>query len=146
MKANKFLHFAAIMAALLAMTLCSGPAISAQTAAGGTIEGQVRGPGEVAVPGARVVLFNPRTRTRKETWSDEAGKYIFRDVAPGEYRVIVMIVGFRPSLLGPVEVKSGKPAELNATLALALPGAHHTGCPDDCIPTVWGATPRLQMQ
>ena len=122
MKANKFLHFAAIMAALLAMTLCSGPAISAQTAAGGTIEGKVRGPGEVAVPGARVVLFNPRTRTRKETWSDEAGKYIFRDVAPGEYRVIVMIVGFRPSLLGPVEVKSGKPAELNATLALALPG------------------------
>jgi Carboxypeptidase regulatory-like domain len=122
MKARKFLYFAGTLAVLLAMTLWTVPAASAQTAAGGTIEGQVQGPGQVAVPGARVVLFNPQTRTRKETWSDETGKYVFRDVAPGEYRVIVMIVGFRPSLLGRVEVKADKPAELNATLALAMPG------------------------
>lgn len=122
MRARKFLCFSAISAAILAMTFWFCPSLSAQTVAGGTVEGQILGPGNVAVPGARVVLFNPQTRTRKETWSDEAGKYIFRNVKPGQYRVIVMIVGFRPSLLGPVEVKDGQPSALNATLALAQPG------------------------
>jgi hypothetical protein len=122
MRQKGILHLAGILAALVALMLSISPAAIAQTATGGSIEGQVRGPGEVAVPGARVVLFNPRTRARKETWSDETGKYVFKNVAPGEYRVIVMIVGFRPELLGPIEVKAGKPAELNATLALAMPG------------------------
>ncbi len=122
MRAIRFLYWTGMLAAVLAMALCGAPPARAQTAAGGTVEGEVRGPGEVAVPGARVILFNPQTRQRKQTWSDETGKYIFRDVAPGEYRVIVMILGFRPSLLGPVTVTVGKPAALNATLALAKPG------------------------
>jgi Carboxypeptidase regulatory-like domain len=122
MRAKKLLYFAVILAAMLAMTLSMGPGARAQTAAGGTVEGLVRGPGEVAVPGARVVLFNMQTRERKQTWSDETGKYVFRDVAPGEYRVIVMILGFRSSLLGPVTVTAGKPSALDATLALAMPG------------------------
>ena len=33
-----------------------------------------------------------------------------------------MIVGFRPSMLGPVDVTAGKSSALNATLALARPG------------------------
>jgi Carboxypeptidase regulatory-like domain len=122
MRAKKLLYFAGILAATLAMALSMGPGARAQTAAGGTVEGQVRGPGEVAVPGARVVLFNLQTRERKQTWSDDTGKYVFSDVAPGEYRVIVMILGFRPSLLGPVTVTAGKSSPLNATLALAVPG------------------------
>ncbi|HET9180179.1 MAG TPA: carboxypeptidase regulatory-like domain-containing protein [Terriglobia bacterium] len=122
MRAKTFLYGAGILAVMLAITLCTGPAAMAQTAAGGTVEGQVLGPGEVPVPGARVVLFNPQTRERKQTWSDEAGKYVFSSVAPGEYRVIVVILGFRPSLLGPVTVTAGKPLTLNATLTLGVPG------------------------
>jgi len=122
MRAKYFLCVAGMLAVVLAMALCTSPLARAQTASGGTVEGEVRGPGGVAVPGARVILFNPQTRQRKQTWSDETGKYVFRSVAPGEYRVIVMILGFRPSLLGPVEVKAGKSAELNATLALGMPG------------------------
>ncbi|MGA8184791.1 MAG: carboxypeptidase-like regulatory domain-containing protein, partial [Terriglobia bacterium] len=122
MRAKNFLYLTGMLAAVLAMALCVAPPARAQTAAGGTVEGEVHGPGEVAVPGARVILFNPQTRQRKQTWSDETGKYIFRDVAPGEYRVIVMILGFRPALLGPVTVTAGKPVALNATLALAKPG------------------------
>src|SRR5690348_12962162 len=122
MRAKTFLYSAGLMAAMLAMTLCTGRAASAQTAGGGTVEGQVLGPGDVPVPGARVLLFNPQTRERKQTWSDEAGKYDFNGVAPGEYRVIVVILGFRPSLLGPVTVTAAKPVTLNATLTLAVPG------------------------
>ena len=122
MNAKNFLYLTGMLAAVLAMALCISRPARAQTAAGGTVEGEVRGPGEVAVPGARVILFNPQTRQRKQTWSDDTGKYTFKDVAPGEYRVIVMILGFRPSLLGPVTVTAGKPVALNATLALARPG------------------------
>src|SRR5690242_988568 len=122
MRAKTFLYCAGLMAAMLAMTFCTGPAASAQTAGGGTVEGQVLGPGQVPVPGARVVLFNPQTRQREQTWSDETGKYVFSGVAPGEYRVIVVILGFRQSLLGPVAVTAAKPLTLNATLTLAMPG------------------------
>src|SRR5579884_1805270 len=106
----------------MALTLLIYPALKAQAPAGGVVEGQVSGPGNVAVPGARVILFNMQTRAREMTWPDESGHFVFTNVPPGEYRVIVTIVGFRPSLLGPVEVTQGKPAAVNATLALARPG------------------------
>ena len=111
----------AALVAMLSMCLPAG-AQKPSDSPGGVVMGEVSGPGKVAVPGARIVLFNIQTRARKETWSDEAGHYVFRDVPPGEYRVIVMIVGFRPSLLGPMQVTAGKPSSLDATLALAMPG------------------------
>jgi Carboxypeptidase regulatory-like domain len=110
--------------ALVPLLLTCSPVtlLAATGSPAGVVMGKVSGPGNVAVPGARVVLFNFRTRPRRETWSDEAGNYVFRDVPPGEYRVIVMIVGFRPSLLGPVQVTAGKSSPLNVILALARPG------------------------
>src|SRR5579884_2329483 len=59
---------------LLAALFLSGN-ICAQPASGGTITGHVEGPGGISVPGARVLLVNPATRQRKETWSDEAGNF-----------------------------------------------------------------------
>ncbi|MGH9398482.1 MAG: carboxypeptidase regulatory-like domain-containing protein [Terriglobia bacterium] len=88
---------------------------------GGTLTGQVSGPGNVPVPGARVILFNPQTRSRKETWSDSSGNYTFTGVPAGQYRVVVMLVGFRPSLLGPVDIPAGASMRVNASLALAQP-------------------------
>lgn len=125
MRGNKFQRFSKVLIVAVLPMLLIFPSVALRAATGspgGVVMGKVSGPGNVAVPGARVVLFNFRTRTRRETWSDEAGNYIFRDVPAGEYRVIVMIVGFKPSLLGPVEVTPAKPSALNATLALALPG------------------------
>ena len=122
---TKFLLLTGILAvALVPILLTCLPAIAQTTSSGpgGAVTGKVSGPGSVAVPGARIVLFNFQTRVRKETWTDEAGNYVFKDVPPGEYRMVVMIVGFRPSILGPVEVKVGKPVAMNATLSLAMPG------------------------
>jgi len=125
MRAGKLLRSAGVLVVTIVATFSMCLPAGAQkpsSSPGGEVMGKVSGPGKVAVPGARVVLFNIQTRARKETWSDEAGHYLFRDVPPGEYRVIVMIVGFRPSLLGPMEVTAGKPSAVNATLALAMPG------------------------
>jgi Carboxypeptidase regulatory-like domain len=125
MKSDRLLRFTAVLVAALASTLLMCVSVTLKAVPDnpvGVVMGKVSGPGNVPVPGARVALFNPRTRARRETWSDEAGNYIFRDVPPGEYRVIVMIIGFSPSLLGPVDVTVGKSSALNATLALARPG------------------------
>ena len=86
MKAGKFLHFTGVLAvALVPMLLMCQPVTSlAASNPGGVVMGKVSGHRNAAVPGARDVLFNFRTRTRRETWSDEAGNYVFRDVPPGE--------------------------------------------------------------
>ncbi|MGH9468874.1 MAG: carboxypeptidase regulatory-like domain-containing protein [Terriglobia bacterium] len=89
---------------------------------GVAISGHIAGPGGVAVPGARIILFNTQTRQRKETWSDSAGNYTFANVPPGQYRLVVMLVGFRPQILGPIQVAAGKSEKLDASLALAQPG------------------------
>lgn len=125
MRRSSCLPFSGILfAALLPFLLMCLPAAvrAASAAPGGVVTGRVSGPGNVAVPGARVVLFNLQTRTPRETWSNQSGHYVFRNVPPGEYRVFVRIVGFRPSFLGPVKVTAGKPSALNATLALAGAG------------------------
>ncbi|MGH9451828.1 MAG: carboxypeptidase regulatory-like domain-containing protein, partial [Terriglobia bacterium] len=117
-----------LTAAVLCILAC--PLAQAQSgvlppsAAGGTLRGHVSGPGNVAVPGATVILFNTRTRSRKETWTDSTGEYTFAGVPPGEYRVVVMLVGFRPTLLGPIDLS--KSLQLNTTLEIAQPGEAST--------------------
>lgn len=115
-----------LAAAFLLLLAGFAPRLQAQPPTGGTVTGKVTGPGGVLVPGARIILFNTQTHARKETWSDTSGGYIFSDVSPGEYRVVIVLVGFRPSVLGPIQVSEGKASSLNAALALAMPGERST--------------------
>ncbi len=84
-----------------------------------TVSGHVRGPGGVSVPGATVLLVNPQTGERKETWSDESGNYAFRNVPPGTYRLEVSLVGFGTDVREPVPVTTGQPLTVNVKLTLA---------------------------
>jgi trimeric autotransporter adhesin len=111
-----------VAAALIVLACLPAATVNAQLSAGATLKGHVAGPGGVSVPGARVILFNPQTRRRKETWTDAAGNYVFTNISPGSYRLVVVLVGFRPTMEGPVTVQAGGPAEENATLALLMPG------------------------
>jgi hypothetical protein len=83
--------------------------------------GHVRGPGGVSVPGATVQLANPQTGERKETWTDESGNYTFSGLNPGDYRLEVSLVGFRPDSRDPVPVTPGKELTVNVALVFALP-------------------------
>lgn len=106
----------------LILLFATAVGLCAQAPVLSSIKGHVTGPGGIAVPGARVFLVNPRTRQRKETWTDAAGNYVFASVSPGTYRIFVILVGFRPAMKGPFTVEPGKPAAEGATLALAMPG------------------------
>lgn len=106
----------------VAFLLIQPLALHAQSPAAGTVTGEVEGPGNVPVPGARVILFDPETRSRKETWTDSAGRYAFEGVPAGRYRIVITLIGFRPSLSGEVDVIAGKVTRQNGTLSIAAPG------------------------
>ena len=76
------------LAPILALLAGLSPAkLDAQVGSTGTVAGHVRGPGGVSVPGATVVLTNPQSGERKETWTDEAGNYVFNGLTPGNYKL-----------------------------------------------------------
>src|ERR1051326_1921811 len=84
----------------------------------GTITGHVRGPGNVPVPGATVLLVDAKTGERKETWSDEAGNYAVSGIAPGTYKLEVSLVGFRPDVREPIPIAAGKALRVNVALVM----------------------------
>lgn len=103
-----------ILSAGLAVELC------AQVPAGGAISGHVRGPGDVAVPGATVQLENPQTGARKTTWTDAEGNYSIAGVAPGTYRLKVSLVGFRDDVREPIPIVAGRALKVNVALVMAF--------------------------
>ena len=78
----------------------------------------MRGPGGVPVPGATVLLLDPATGLRKETWSDETGRFLLQGVAEATYRLEVSLVGFKTVTREPISVTAAGPATLNVDLAL----------------------------
>ncbi|HKS97624.1 MAG TPA: carboxypeptidase-like regulatory domain-containing protein, partial [Terriglobia bacterium] len=95
---------------------------STENAATGTLTGHVRGPGDVAVPGATVELVNSQTGERKETWTDAAGNYTFTGIPPGTYKLQVSLLGFQTDVREPVPVTAGKALKVNSALVLTQPG------------------------
>ncbi len=90
-------------------------------AGAGTLTGHVRGPGGVSVPGATVVLINPQSGERKETWTDEAGNYAFNALTPGSYKLEVSLIGFQPDAREPIPVTEGKSLKVNVALTINMP-------------------------
>jgi trimeric autotransporter adhesin len=95
----------------------------------GSVSGHVRGPGGVAVPGATILLLDPQTGTRKQTWTDESGNYVLRGVPPGSYKLEVSLVGFGTDVHEPLTVAAGKTLSADAALALETSAATATPTP-----------------
>ncbi|HEV2494902.1 MAG TPA: TonB-dependent receptor [Terriglobia bacterium] len=115
----------AVSVALVAVcTIFPGRAMaqSAASVATGTLTGHVRGPGDVAVPGATVELINTQTGEHKETWTDAAGNYTLGGVPPGTYKLQISLLGFQTDVREPVPVAAGKSLKVNSALVLTLPG------------------------
>ena len=73
----------------------------------------------MAVPGATILLVNPQSGARKETWSGPDGNYALRGVAPGTYRLEVSLVGFGADVREPVPVSAGRALKVNVALGFA---------------------------
>jgi len=141
-----------VVSLLLAMLIvCVGVVLTATPAAGqatstGSVSGQVNDQQGRPVVGADVKLTDTSINTSKSTPSNDAGRFIFVNVAPGNYNVTINKDGFKlakfvdqkitigttltlnvilevGSNLTTVEVKAGVGAELqttNATMGTSL--------------------------
>ncbi len=61
----------------------------------GSIDGQVLDVSKAAVPGAKIAATAVATSQRVELLTDDAGRYVFTYLQPGEYRVEALKPGFR---------------------------------------------------
>ena len=68
-----------------------------------------------------MVLTNPQTGERKETWTDEAGNYAFNGLPPGNYKLEVSLVGFQTDVREPIPMSEGKTLKVNVALTINTP-------------------------
>jgi hypothetical protein len=118
---SRILKMNGVVAGLLfALLVClvNPTRVLGQAASTGTVAGTVTDPTGAAVAGAAVTLIDPSTNDTRKTTSNEAGRYIFANVAPGTYNVTINKTGFRiTKFIGQV-VNIGSALTLNATMEL----------------------------
>src|SRR5438445_9627990 len=61
----------------------------------GTILGHVTDPSGAAIAGATVTITNPATTIASNTKTGSVGDYVFVNVIPGEYNILVEASGFK---------------------------------------------------
>ena len=113
----KKFQFSAMLAVFcLGLLLAFRPAsLMAQSSATGTVVGQVSDPSGAIVPDAAVTLTDITTNTVRSTSSNDAGRYVFVNVAPGTYDISVSKQGFAVS-----KTRLSVSVGLSATVNLSL--------------------------
>ena len=107
------------IAVLVSMSLTAVVTAGAQELGGaGTIQGTVKDPTGAVMRAATVTLVNPVSGLRRETTTDEVGKFLFRNLPPNPYHVTVSAQGFE-TLGQDVDVRSAVPITLDLSLQLA---------------------------
>src|SRR5205823_14179858 len=66
----------------------------AQTSTAGTVVGQVMDQSNAVVPAATVTLTDAATGNSRDTTTNDQGRYVFINVAPGNYAITVNKSGF----------------------------------------------------
>jgi hypothetical protein len=107
------------LALLIAAVLGIAASGSAQELGGaGTVQGTVKDPTGAVLRAATVTLVNPVSGLRRETTTDEMGRFVFRNLPPNPYHVTVAAQGFQ-TLAQDVDVRSAVPITVDASLKLA---------------------------
>lgn len=102
----------------MCLLLCFIPTtLMGQEATGnGSVTGRVTDPTGATVPGASVSLVDESTNIPISLETNASGLYIFNDVTPGKYDLIVTKPGFRKSVVVAQEVTTASQLSLNVTL------------------------------
>ena len=103
---------------LLPLFSAWAPAIHAQLYTG-SLTGVVLDPSEAPILGAVVTLTDTAQSVRRTGSTDRSGRYLFRSVAPGSYRLEVEAAGFGPFRLEPIAIDVNAGSSANAKLRLA---------------------------
>jgi hypothetical protein len=112
-RAPRFVLYAAILTASLPFAppaLAQFPDIS--------LTGAVTGPGGAAVPNAKISVRNLNTAAVTNTVADVSGRFLLRQLPPGDYEVSVSAEGFA-ARTARVTIAAGAPPTLNLVLTTA---------------------------
>jgi hypothetical protein len=107
--------FACLFLCCTVLWLSSAPPAAAQSSNSGTVAGAVTDPSGAVVNGAAVTLTDTATKAARQSDTNDAGRYIFVDVAPGDYDLSVGKQGFSTSKTQ-INVKVGVATTANMTL------------------------------
>ena len=102
----------------LLLTLFTCPAFGlGQTAATGSIRGQIVDANSAAIVGAEVSATNELTGFRRETTTDDGGRYNLGSLPlTGKYRILVSSAGFASKEISDVELRASGTAGIDVTL------------------------------
>src|ERR1700722_3296354 len=107
-----------------------------QSTSTGTVSGQVMDPQGAAIAAAEVKILDPSTNTSRAAITNEAGRYDFFNVPPGNYNVIVTRPGFSETKLANQRVSVGFVLTLDVKLQV--------GSASTVVEVSAGATAELQ--
>ncbi len=82
-----------------------------------SVNGVVTDPSGAIIVGAKIVLSNLDTGARRDTTSDQAGRYLFPQVQPGNYKIVANAQGFSDVTLSDIRLLVNSPATLNINFA-----------------------------
>ena len=103
---------------LLLSLFAFGLAVSGLFAQQTALSGRVLDVQNAVIPGSAVTLINNATRAERATLSDDTGRYLFLQVAPGTYEVRVEQAGFRTASILDVRLQVDTPATLDLILEI----------------------------
>ena len=78
-----------------------------------SVNGVVTDPSAALIVGARIQLSNVETGARRDTTSDDAGRYVFPQVQPGRYKINASAAGFSEVTIPDVRLLVNSPATIN---------------------------------
>src|SRR5882757_5356914 len=110
-------HIQSIRVIFVALLLCCGTALEAQTITG-SVNGMVTDPTGAVVPNAKVTATNVDTGIETPSTTNGDGIYNIRFLQIGNYKVTVEAPGFSPANFGPFVLETGQNAKVDAKLAL----------------------------
>ena len=110
-----------VLAAFLATVVCSAPGLAAQSITRGELTGRVSGPSGQPVSRARVIAVSVTSGWERVALTPASGAFRFREVPPGEYEVLVEIIGYGPVQVVDIPVRAGQDIYVPVAIALAAP-------------------------
>ncbi|MGB6821221.1 MAG: carboxypeptidase-like regulatory domain-containing protein, partial [Candidatus Acidiferrales bacterium] len=100
---------------VVAVSLGSGSAWGQATT---SIRGTVTDPSNAAIPNATVTLTNTDTNLQRHATTDQEGSYVFAEVQPGHYTLVVEGSGFSKFEQRGIELLVNLPATVNVRLKI----------------------------
>ncbi len=104
-----------------AATLGARPVIAQELGSAGTVQGVVKDSSGGVMVAVTVNLSNPVSGFTRDATTDSAGKFVFRNLAPNTYHLVIVVDAFQ-KLSRDVDVRNSLPIDLG-TLTLALANA-----------------------